>query len=106
MMFKPLSAVLLTFAPALTFYSASSQTAEEIISHYVNAVGGKAVLDNVHSIIYEGVSNVMGNDLPTKVTVVQGKGFKTVTMRKILKIQLYFIPDNVFFSVTAIGTPK
>ena len=79
MMSKNLSAVLLTFPLAFTFYSANCQTAEEIIMHSVNAVGGKALLNNIHSIIYEGVSSVMGNDLPTTLTVVQGKGFKAIS---------------------------
>jgi hypothetical protein len=79
MLIKNLSAALASLSLLFTFYNANSQTADEIIGHSVDAVGGKALLDNIHSVIYEGVASVMGNDLPVKTTVVQGKGYKSVT---------------------------
>lgn len=64
--------------PAI-FTNASAQTADDIISNHINAIGGKDILGKITSIYMEGAASVMGNDFPTKVTILAGKGFKNET---------------------------
>ena len=56
-----------------------AQTADEIINKYVDAIGGKDVLTKIKSVYFEGTATVMGNDYPTKTTILAGKGIKTET---------------------------
>lgn len=72
------SAAILCFA----FFSISTvqaQPVDDIIAHHINAIGGQDVLLQVKSIYSEGTASAMGNDLPTKTTVLSGIGSKTET---------------------------
>jgi len=53
--------------------SASAQTADEIISKHIDALGGKDAIAKVTSLYMEGSMQVMGNEAPTTVTVLAGK---------------------------------
>jgi len=59
--------------------SASAQTADEIISKHIDALGGKDAIAKVTSLYMEGSMQVMGNEAPTIVTVLAGKGYKSET---------------------------
>src|ERR1017187_9196989 len=70
------------FIAIITFISVSTiqaQTADEIINKYIDAIGGKDLLTKIKSVYFEGTVSAMGNDYPTKTTVLAGKGFKTET---------------------------
>lgn len=56
-----------------------AQTADEIISKHIDALGGKDLLMKITSLYFEGTASVMGADYDTKTTVLAGKGFKNVT---------------------------
>lgn len=57
----------------------NAQTANDIISKSTDAVGGKEVLSKIKSVYIEAVASVMGLDLPTKIIVLTGKGFRNET---------------------------
>jgi len=59
--------------------SVNAQTVDEIISKHIDAIGGKDVIGKVTSLYMEGTMQVMGNEAPTTVTVLAGKGYKSET---------------------------
>lgn len=56
-----------------------SQTADEIISKSIDAVGGKDIISKINSIYTESTAQIMGNDAPVTTTILNGKGFKSET---------------------------
>ncbi len=68
-------AVLMVFAGTTI---TQAQTADEIIDKHFEAIGGKEKIGQMLSLYIEGSAQVMGNDNPTKTTIVNGKGFKNV----------------------------
>jgi hypothetical protein len=56
--------------------AASAQNADEIIGKYVQAIGGKDVLDKITSVYTESTMEVMGMQINGKTTVLNGKGMK------------------------------
>ncbi len=64
-------------AAFLAAISVQAQTADEIIGKYIDAIGGKDLLKQVTSIRMEGTTQVMGNESPTTITLLNGKGYKS-----------------------------
>ena len=54
----------------------SAQSADEIISKYVKAIGGKNNLSKIQSLYTESEGDIMGMESLQKVTVLNGKGYK------------------------------
>jgi hypothetical protein len=67
---------LFALAALLAFTTLRAQSADDIISKYVTAVGGKDAISGVKSLIIESSVSVMGNDIPSTTTIVVGKGYK------------------------------
>jgi hypothetical protein len=63
-------------AALLSFTTLRAQTADDIVSKYVSAIGGKDALTGVKSLVVESNMNAMGNDAPTMTTILVGKGYK------------------------------
>ena len=59
--------------------SLKAQTADEIVGKYIDAIGGKDKIKQITSLYLEGTVQVMGNDNPTRITLLNGKGYKTET---------------------------
>ncbi|MEO7264060.1 MAG: hypothetical protein ABIW38_04060 [Ferruginibacter sp.] len=67
------------FLPVLVLlmaFSATAQTADEIVDKYVTAMGGKEKLSSLKSAKMEGVINVQGNDISIAITKVQNTGMR------------------------------
>ena len=76
---KTLKFSLLSVAILLCVVSANSQTANDIISKYIEATGGKAVIAGINSLYLESITEVMGNESPTTTIILNGKGYKNVS---------------------------
>jgi len=63
----------------LSIASLHAQTADEIITKYITAIGGKDKINAVKSVYVESTLEVMGNEAPTTTTIVNGKAFKSET---------------------------
>ncbi|HEX4852051.1 MAG TPA: hypothetical protein VFV08_14650, partial [Puia sp.] len=65
------------FAMALmAFLGSKAQTVDEIINKHFDAIGGKDQIDKVKSLHTEATVQVMGNDAPSTITVLNGKGMR------------------------------
>ena len=73
---KSIKFFLLALA-AITTSSMYAQTVDEVISKYVNAIGGKEKLSQVKSLYTENSMDVMGNAVSQKEYLLEGKGFKS-----------------------------
>lgn len=57
-------------------FSLTAQTADEIVVKHIEAIGGKDVLTKTTSIYVESSMSVMGNEAPTRMSILNGKGFR------------------------------
>ncbi|MEO6546597.1 MAG: hypothetical protein ABIN94_01305 [Ferruginibacter sp.] len=73
---KNLQKVMLTLSLAVTMANVYAQTADEIITKHVDAIGGKEKLSGIKSLHLENTMQVMGNDAPSTSTLLVGKGFR------------------------------
>src|SRR3954469_16422457 len=67
--------LLLTTLVCLT--SAHAQTADDIINKHIDAMGGKGKLSQLKAIHMDMSMQIMGNDAPSSVTILEGKGFRS-----------------------------
>lgn len=68
--------ISLTLAAFLTIGFAKAQSADEIVSKHIEAIGGKEKLAQMTSLYIESTTEVMGNESASKTTILNGKGFK------------------------------
>jgi hypothetical protein len=66
-------ALMLCFAGFGVF----AQTANDVINKYIDAMGGKAKLLQLNAIYEEITTSMMGQDIPSKVWIVNNKGMRT-----------------------------
>lgn len=66
--------VITALAGAVTL---QAQTADEVVSKHIDAMGGKDAISKVKSLVTESSISIMGNDAPSTTTVVDGVGFKS-----------------------------
>jgi outer membrane lipoprotein-sorting protein len=70
---------LLSIVTAFAVFTASAQTADDIIKKTVDALGGKDAISKINSMNIESTMQVMGNEAPNNVIVVDGKGYRSET---------------------------
>src|SRR5947207_433186 len=58
------------------FSSVRAQTADEIVNKYVDAIGGKAKLEQIKTAYISGTTQMMGNGAQSTTSIVEGKGFR------------------------------
>lgn len=58
----------------LTVAFANAQTADDIVTKHIEAVGGKEKISGIKTLRTEGTMSVMGNEAPVTVVVVNGIG--------------------------------
>jgi hypothetical protein len=56
-----------------------AQSVDDIVGKYVDAIGGKAVLASIKSLVIESTVEVAGTEAPSTTTILVGQGFKSVT---------------------------
>ncbi len=56
-----------------------AQSADDIVSKYVDAIGGQKVVSGITSLTIESNASVMGGDVSTTIHILNGKGFKSET---------------------------
>ena len=67
----------LFMAPAILMGTlVNGQTAEEVISKHIDAIGGKAVLSQIKTLSVESTVQVQGTDAPSTLTILNGKGYR------------------------------
>jgi hypothetical protein len=60
-------------------FAIQAQTADEIISKHMEAIGGKDLLAKINTMYVEGAVTAMGADYVTKINSIVGKAFKSET---------------------------
>ncbi|MEO6837329.1 MAG: hypothetical protein ABI185_03000 [Ginsengibacter sp.] len=70
--------LLLSLTSLLLLFSATAQTADDIINKHIDAIGGKDKLSQLTSCVTEKTTEVMGNESKTTTTILNGKGYKNV----------------------------
>jgi hypothetical protein len=74
---KAFSFILVALTAIGSVTISQAQTAEEIVTKHIDAIGGKDKLAQINSIYQENTIEVMGNEATSKTTIVNGKGFKS-----------------------------
>jgi hypothetical protein len=70
---------LLSIIAAFTMFTAGAQSVDDIINKHIDAIGGKDNISKVNSIHEEATMQVMGNEAPNSITILNGKGYKSET---------------------------
>lgn len=73
---KTLRTPVLLVIATLGIASLQAQTADEIISKHVTALGGKDVLNSIKSVYVESSIDIQGNAVPCITYILNGKGCK------------------------------
>jgi hypothetical protein len=60
-----------------SFSKAQAQTADQILKKHIEVIGGQELISEIKSQVIQADITVMGNTLPSEMTVLIGKGFKT-----------------------------
>jgi hypothetical protein len=68
---------LLFLGTVMAVVAAQAQTADELITKHLEAVGGKDKLNAITSVKMTTTNVVMGNEAPASIVILNGKGFRS-----------------------------
>jgi len=74
---KALKHGLLLLTALVCFASVHAQTADDIVNKHIEAMGGKDKLAQLKSLHMDMTMQVMGNEAPSSVTIIEGKGSRS-----------------------------
>src|SRR5450631_3234066 len=74
---KLLNRCLLSLATLLIVNLAIGQTVDEVISKHIDAMGGKDKLSSINSLRITNSVDMMGNETPSTIIVVNGTGYRS-----------------------------
>jgi hypothetical protein len=74
-----MAGALVVHAQTTATPAAATPTAEEIVSKHLAAIGGKEAIAKVKSMSMENTLQVMGNEAPNTILLVDGVGYKSET---------------------------
>jgi len=74
---KMLKQGLLLLTTLVCFAAVQAQTADDIVNKHIDAMGGKDKMAQLKSVHMDMTMQVMGNEAPSSVTIVEGKGYRT-----------------------------
>lgn len=60
----------------LGLHAQTAHNADEVVTKYIDAIGGKDKITQIKSMVTESTMNIMGNDAPMTTTILNGKGFR------------------------------
>lgn len=69
--------LLFSLTALLSVAFVNAQTADEIVTKHIDALGGKEKLNQATSVYMESTTEVMGNENPTKTYILTGKGYRS-----------------------------
>lgn len=61
---------------SFSILSLKAQTVDEIVTKYVNALGGKSIIGSIKTVYVESSIGIMGKDAPCTTYIINGKGYK------------------------------
>src|SRR5882757_8944291 len=61
---------------SLSLGSVKAQTVDEVVTKYVDALGGKSLISSIKTIYVESSIDIMGNEAPSVTYIINGKGYK------------------------------
>jgi hypothetical protein len=104
---KVLKRGLLLLTTIVCLASANAQTVNDIVNKHINAMGGKNKMAQLKSIHMDMSMQMMGNDIPSSVIIVEGKGFRSETEMQGQKI-IQVITDTGGWSINPMmgSTPQ
>lgn len=60
----------------LSIGSTQAQNVDEVLAKYVDALGGKNILNSIKTVYVESSIDIMGNEAPCTTYILNGKGYK------------------------------
>lgn len=69
--------LVLSFFTIISVNAFAQTSADSIISNYFTAIGGRDKVAAIKSVVIDGTMDAMGNQSPSTITIINGKGYKS-----------------------------